>query len=368
MEQTSRVVSLYIPYHSNPAVKQQNYIIYRGDKINLSDSDREELVNLLPEYWHTDKDKLTHFVISADGSYYCERIREFYNFATKQAEERIYEFDTASVENVESIRDIIFSFYESRKLKNITDLQKHFVERLQNFNFFKSHLLGMRQAFLKESDYMFLSDYPHPDEETKQKWGLFRQELRDLTDQEAWKEDDYLNVSFPVSPREKDQVRMMIDIATQSGLTSGLDCVDSSFNADFIKDYGKVLVKIRIIDALSGLGLPSIRQMLGVNLPEFGLDGTKSMNFDSEFAGNDITAENISVAMTQMEIADLVNKYANEINDIIQKLDPTMSIGKVWEIAEDMLKYEDKDEITEEVMELLDSLNNDTPEGENTND
>ena len=367
MEQTSRVLSLYIPYHINPAVKQENYIIYRNDRINLSEFDREELTSLLPEYWHTNKDRLTHYVISSDGSCYCERIKEYYNFATKQTEERVYEFDTYSLENVESIRDIIFSFYESKKLKNVTNLQQHFIDNLRNFNFFKSHLLGMRKSFLQESDYMFLSDYPHPNEEIKEKWMVFRQELRDLTNQEAWKEDDYLNVSFPVSPKEKDQVKMMIYMATQNGLASGLDCVDSSFNEDFIKEYSKTLIKIRIIDALSGLGLPSVKQILGIDLPEFNLNGAKFLS-DSEFAGNDITAENIGMAMSQMEMINSINKYADQINETIQKLDPQMTISKVWEIAQDMLKYEDMNEPTEEVMELLDSLNTDITDGENIND
>lgn len=359
MSDTTRVLSLYIPFHVNSTLKQKNYIVYRGNMIALSEEDREELVSQIPIYWNSEKDLLTHFVISDDATYFCERKKQYYNFATKQSEEKVYEFDTADPQKVLELKNIIFNFYETKRLEKITNLQKHFVDRLRDFNFFKSYLLRLRQNFLQSSDYMFLSDYPIPDEE-KQKWEQFRQELRDITLQEAWQNDDYLNVSFPVSPQEKEQIQYMIDMAQNAGLVGGLDSIDSSFNADFIKNYTRVLVKIRIIDALSGLGIPSIKKILGLSLPEFNLNGVN----DNEYLDSPITAENVSQIFSQMDMVNRINTYTNEIESVLQKIDPNMNLDQVWEIAQEILKTEDKMEISEDVQSLLDDLENDLEKGE----
>ena len=93
-----RLLSFYdSPDLGNSQFKQQ-YIIYRSEKIDLSKDDTKELLGKMPEFWHTDKDRLIHFAINEDGTYFVEREKEIFNFATGQIEKKAYFFNGATLD------------------------------------------------------------------------------------------------------------------------------------------------------------------------------------------------------------------------------------------------------------------------------
>lgn len=357
---TGRILTLYIPLNLDPKLNLENHIIYRGKKVVLSESDLEELLTSLTEYWHSSRDRLIHFSINTDGTYLCERNKDTYNFYTKQTETKIYYFDTAAEENVKQCTDKILSFFEKKQLESITNLQETFVKQFKNLNFFSAHLIEMRQMFLQESDYMFMADYPL-DPAEKEKWAIFRQELRDITEQEAWKNNDFLNVSFPVSPLAKEQAERMSAVARMSGLVPSLTnaFADCRLTSDFITEYGKIIVKMRMITVLAGLGLPSVKQILGFGLPEFHMKEEYTKIYGNNIpwpygecpidAGVLQPAEFIN-EFSKVDLVGRINDYVSTIDETIKKIDPNLTVGDVWQMAEDFVKS------TTEVDDLLQDL------------
>lgn len=369
-----RILTLYIPLNLNPSLKIENNITYRGKKIVLEKNDIENLLSQVGEYWHTDVDRLIHFTINTDGSYLCERVKDTYNYYTKETEDKVYIFDTADREKVKECTDIVLKFFENKTIDGVQNLQQLFVNSLQNFNFYKTHLLDMRNEFLRESDFMFMSDYPLENSQ-KEKWSKFRQELRDITETEEWKNGDFLNVSFPVSPLAEDQANRMVLMARMGGLLTNDKFVSSDFGknikvtGDFIQEYGKVLVKLRMIEVLSGLGLPSIKQILGFGVPEFHIDEEMTAMFGSNIPypvgecpidNQSLSPEEFSKILQdhKVELVSRLERYMSDLESSIKQIDPSLTMGNIWEMAQEIFAKAEMEEMTPEVAELLDDLNN----------
>jgi hypothetical protein len=81
----------------------------------------------------------------------------------------------------------------------IIDLYPSYV---QSYNL--NILRQQRQIRLAPTDYCGLADYPFPDDETKQAWFNYRQELRTITDRypnpEVDDNDNLIGVVWPVPP------------------------------------------------------------------------------------------------------------------------------------------------------------------------
>lgn len=355
-----RILTLYFPYHIDPKLNIEDNILYRGKKVVLTPEEIDEVTTSLGEYWHSSRDRLIHFSINSDGSYFCERKKDTYNFYTKETETKVYDFDTAAAENVKEATGKILAFFEKKQIETVTDLQGEFVKQFRSLNFYAAHLLEMRQMFLQESDYMFMSDYPM-DADEKATWQTFRQELRDITAQQAWVDEDYLNVSFPVAPDERAQAERMAAVARASGLVGTSSSVFSTCNltSDFIREYGKLLVKMRMITVLAGLGLPSMKQVLGFGMPEFHVDEKLTEIYGANIPwpvgqcpldAGAFTMDEYIDEMDRVNLVGRVDEYVANIEEMIQKIDPNLTVGDVWSLAKEYVTD------TDEVDALLNDL------------
>ena len=81
----------------------------------------------------------------------------------------------------------------------IIDLYPSYVQKY-NMNI----LRAQRQIRIEPTDYCGLVDYPFPDDETKQAWYNYRQELRTITDRypnpEVDENDNLIGVVWPIPP------------------------------------------------------------------------------------------------------------------------------------------------------------------------
>ena len=98
--------------------------------------------------------------------------------------------------------DSIILYYTTEPLvpeKIIIDLYPSYV---QSYNL--NILRQQRQIRLASTDYCGLIDYPFPDDETKQAWFNYRQELRTITDRypnpEVDDNDNLIGIVWPVPP------------------------------------------------------------------------------------------------------------------------------------------------------------------------
>ena len=334
-----RLLSFYDSPDFGNANFQQRYIIYRYNKIDLTREETDELLSKLPEFWHSPKDKLTHFVINEDGTYFAEREKVVYNFALQETENKTYLFDGATVESAQEVAQIILDAYTELKIKKYQDIKEKIKQDVNNLSFFRSYLLDARETFLKQSDFIFLSDYPI-DEEKRQAWAVFRQELRDLTAQQAWIDQDYMNVTLPVAPETRLQVELIQSSIAQYNIdfsTCGVSDIDT-----FIRNFPKFITQISIINGLAKLGYPNLNQVIRPELAEFNITDNPT-----DILETSAIQDNFDV---YMDWFTEFSKIEEKVNAELQKIDPSLKVGEMIEMVKQSMIVED------EVDELLNSI------------
>lgn len=333
-----RLLSFYdSPDFGNAQFKQQ-YILYRSEKIDLSKDDTAQLLSKMPEFWHTDKDRLIHFVINEDGTYFAEREKEVFNFATGQQEKKSYFFDGATLESAKEISQIILDAFSELKIKKYQDIKEKIKRDVHDLSFLRSYLLDARDNFLKQTDHLFLGDYPI-EEEKRNAWATYRQELRDLTTQQAWIDQDYMNVVLPVAPETQHQLALI-----QSGLAS----YNMNFAACgvtdievFIRNFPKFITQMSIINGLAKLGYPTLNKIIKPELAEFNITQNPS---DILSNGDD---NNFN---TYMEWFTEFAKIEKQVDEELQKIDTTLTVNDMLEmVKQSMIVQEEVDNLLEDI-------------------
>lgn len=255
-------------------------IVYNGIQIILTEDQYEDLLSRLPEFWNTDNDKLILFRFFSDDSYFCERFKQVYNYSTKQWEEISYIFDAANPEEVSNLFNILAAFYQEIRLQELENITAELEKNISDLSIVKVLLLNTRQNLLDESDYLFTTDYPISEEERAQ-WASYRQELRDITTQDAWIDNDYANIKMPLSPNTKNQTRTVLNILESQGIASFDTLSESASNSsreeveEFISNVSKYYIKQQIVTAIAKLGLPLSDISLGTKY------GTASLGYQT---------------------------------------------------------------------------------------
>jgi hypothetical protein len=195
----------------------------------------------------------------------CQREKEVYNYTIRETEKKLYFFDAATSEQADSLAQYFVMQYGKIKLSKVNNLYDEILNTISDFSYIKFHLLKTREKLLNESDYKMLPDYPLSEEE-KQRWIEFRQQLRDITEQEAWKQNNFVNVLMPTSPQPKNQLNELLEDLSNL-ITGGIpprilnNFRESLVNIgveNVIKKYSETILKIEVIRGLSNLGIPFI--------------------------------------------------------------------------------------------------------------
>ena len=263
MAEQRRVITVNLHRKLYPADKALNNINYFGGNVQLTDTDINTLIEEIPDFWNSEKDCLIKFVYFDDGTYMCQREKEVYNYSLRQTEKKLYFFDAATSGQADSLAQYFVAQYGKIKLSKVNNLYDEILNTISDFSYIKFHLLETRRELLNESDYKMLPDYPLSEEE-KQRWTEFRQQLRDITEQEAWKQNNFVNVVMPTSPDPKNQLSGLLQ--NLSNLTAGgippkiLDSFHDSLRniglENVIKKYSETVLKIEIVRGLTRLGIP----------------------------------------------------------------------------------------------------------------
>jgi hypothetical protein len=263
MTETKRVLTVNLHRKLYSDDKIINNINYLGYDLQLSEEDIDDIVSQLPSYWNTGKDCLIKFVYYEDGTYMCQRQKEVYNYSLRETESKIYFFDAADKKEVSELVVFFAEFLGKVKIKKIENIYDKILNNINDFSFIKFNLLETRKKFLHESDYKMMPDYPLTEEE-KMRWSEYRQQLRDITEQEAWKNNDFVNVILPTSPIPKDQLLELFQNLRQVAGNKIPPNILEKFNStlsnigveNVIKKYSEMTLKLEIINGLSRLGLP----------------------------------------------------------------------------------------------------------------
>jgi len=314
---------------------QPRRLIYHGQMIVLDEDNYQDLLSKLPEFWHTDQDKLLTFRYNInDGGYFCERIKRVYNYATKEWSDTPYVFDAGSKEEVDNLIDIISEFYQNYKLSEIEDINNKILENINDLSYLKMILLNSRDKLLMNSDYIMMPDYPI-NEEQKQEWIDYRQKLRDITDQESWKNNDYANIEMPVSPSPMKQLPELLAQMETLVPNHFRGFVDDNVLHENVENIiltmSQYMIKSQIIDGISKMSLPLFDLSVGTfdvvksseNVEVFmsNFENFKSkIDTQLEQIGSSLTVEKIVAEMTQKTIATQDPVIDQEVLDIIDEL------------------------------------------------
>lgn len=260
-----RVVSLKLQRKRYPAEIVERYIQYRGSKLDLTDALYDELLALIPEVWNTDVDRLTQFVVFEDNTWMSVRCKDIYNFGRKETEQKTYFYDAATEAQVAELSKIVTDFFGSKKIAEVGNFYDTVMTKLSDMSYMKQKLKNMRTEALFRSDFMFNSDYTFKDADIEQKWKTYRQEWRDITDTEAWQNNDFVNITVPVAPRPQDTFEVMLGELKRSlvnvsatdqlleDMAIAVDCVDYE---DAAKRFGELSFKLEILKTLAKLKIP----------------------------------------------------------------------------------------------------------------
>lgn len=254
-------VILQPKFNGSSIVKQK--IFYKNSSLDLTDEERIALEASLPEYWHTQKDRLVRFEYY-DDMYFCERYKDYFDYKTRETSQKYYKYDVATDDQAQQLYAFFLNQYTKIKIARIENLYEKISGEVGDLTYVKYSLLESRNELLKDSDFVMMPDYPI-DEDEKAKWATYRQELRDLTSQQAWIDGDLLNINMPVSPVPKDQLAVFrAQIADLSNIPQDLldattqGIIDNGTMETVIRDISQVSVKFELLKALSKMKLPML--------------------------------------------------------------------------------------------------------------
>jgi hypothetical protein len=266
-ENPSQILTLRLQRRRYSAEQIETYIDYRGNRLNLTPQQVDEVISKLPLMWNSEKDRLVYFVYFDDKTFTCQRKKDVFNYNTKDVEEKSYFFNAATQEQLDDLLSILVEIFNNYKVVEINQFYDEVMEAVQDTSIIKQNLLEMRRSELSSSDYMFNSDYQFKDEAEREKWTRYRQEWRDITESQFWTENDFSNIQLPISPTPKEQFFVL-----RSALARALDLKDELLpekyteelqeyvsNSGFeklIKNFSQISLKLTVLQSLADLKIP----------------------------------------------------------------------------------------------------------------
>ena len=177
-------------------------IYFKGKSYKLTDDQLDLVIQKTPPLWWGANDVVIFFTYYDDGSYFCERKRDVYDFKNKITTQRVYEFIEPSEEEAKICVDIFIEILESIRLEQLRNSKQEVKEKvLEEGKVLLTSLLTYRTKALKDSDWTQLPDVSLSDYE-KGLWKKFRQTLRDITEDFNWYTNNFFLVDFPITPHE----------------------------------------------------------------------------------------------------------------------------------------------------------------------
>jgi len=345
-------VSLETKYYQSSIPSR--IITYMQNSIELTEDEYSDIFSSLPNFWNSENDKLIRFIYFDDESYFCEREKNVFNYTIRENETKVYKFDYASPEESKALYTFFIEKYTKIKISRAENLYDSIMKEISDVSFIKLNLLDARDKLLKESDFLLMPDYPIS-EEQKQKWVDYRQQLRDLTDQEAWKINDIININFPLSPKPFDQLNVLNQIVGDFSAVPK-DLIEELYSSlsdksveHVIKNIAEISIKFDILKSISKLKIPIINlNFEEINSAEMEYNDILHQIKNDTLTGPVKLPENWWEAAT----SDLQEK-SKEINEMLKKYKIDFTVNDILESIVEQAKYTDE-EI--EVNTIIDEL------------
>lgn len=329
-------------------------ITYKNDSIELTDDEYNEIVSEIPSFWNTDNDKLLRFIVFDDYTYFCERQKNVFNYSIRETESKVYKFDYASETEANALYVYFVEKYTKIKFNRTENLYDAIINEIKDMSLVKISLLDARDSLLNQTDYVMMPDYPIS-EEDRQKWAIYRQELRDLTDQEAWKNNDLMDIVMPVSPQPLDQISVLKNsIRDLSSIPDDLtvemmsDITQQSIET-IIKNIAQISVKFELLKSISKLKLP----ILNINYDDVIATKNDYETFLKEVEFDTFKESVLPESWWEAATSNIEDKIKT-VNETLKKYDVGFTINDILNsiIEENKISEQTMDEIDNIIGEL----------------
>ena len=365
MSVADRVLTLRLQRKQYSTEVVERYISYNGYRLDLSDEEFSDLLTKIPSSWNSDKDRLLYFVLFSNKTYLAQREKDVFNYTTRETEDKLYNYDTVSPEELNSFVALLTNYYTSAKIKRTENFYDEIIEKISDMSYMKYQILELRQKLLKESDYVMMPDYSLSEEE-KSQWSSYRQELRDVTSQQAWIDNDYMNIKIPVSPRPKDQIYEVFnmvggtissarDIPRQL-LESVKDNLDGLGISEMIEKFSEISIKVEILRGIARLKIPTNIETEQLNAIDALIPKTIEDIVPAEELKN-LDAATKNDLISWQDYLDSVDKKIENINNILSSYNLDFSIADILtKVSEDLKEKSDAIDAAKQVADLIDDL------------
>lgn len=344
-----KIITVRLPRKQHNGEVIDRYISYKGSKYSLTEEKFSDLLQRLPDVWNTEKDKLISFSLYDDKTYSCFRKKDTYNFSIKETEEKSYFFDGATQSQVDELVGILASFYNECLITDQEDIYQTIIDNIQNTSYIKQRILALRQEVLENSDYMFNRDYKFKTEEEEQEWIDYRQEWRDITEQDFWVNNNFSNFSLPVSPKPAAQdLTSVIDNLSEflyskkipnKYITEIKEYMTSVDYINLMKNFSALMFKSHVLQILTELKLPiggstasliAVEDLFPKNMSELISDFDAAEDTESSFEEGStpweihikkideklkVINDQLSEYNINITVSDIINKIVDSINE-----------------------------------------------------
>lgn len=256
----TKLLSVTLQHNLSDLTQTPNRVIaYRNNAILLKESQYLDLLSRLPSGYNNDVDKLLKFdvVKKDDGSVAYDITMEKYVFDFKYRlnKWKHYKKTNYTTEEAEQLYSTIIQLYNEILISNSSDFYDEVMSKIQYYPLTAVSLKAMRDELLKDSDVYMIPDYPISDED-REKWRIYRQELRDLTEQEGW--PSVLDVQLPVAPLAKSQLDIISKYTSTSPETAaefGIAALEGKAKS-LISAFTTVQFKLSVLSAMNTMKVP----------------------------------------------------------------------------------------------------------------
>lgn len=220
-------------------------IYFMGRNFKLSDEELQSIIEKTPDLWWNEKDPVMFFTYYNDGSYFCERKKEFFDYKNQITSFKIYEFIDPSNDYAKIWYNIIVECLESIRIGQLRKSKEEVKQKvIEEGKILQISLQTYRNSLLKQSDWTQIPDVPLSDN-ARELWQKYRQYLRDITDNSEWYTNDFFVVDFPKTPYE------YVDLYPNKE-------VEYLSTPDQFNNYGANVVKLNLARLLDYLSSPEI--------------------------------------------------------------------------------------------------------------
>lgn len=344
--------------HHNTTRLVQSYINWNGRTHILSQDNLQYIADNIGAPWWTPQEKLTTFRIERDENgvliYFCEMYKVVYDFKLRQEVEKVLLYRITQEE-----ANYLFDFFRTAlsmfAIQSSDSFYEEILRNLANVTIFSSKLKEIRNDLLSESDKYMLPDFPI-DDATRDLWRVYRQELRDMTNQEAYP-DDIQNVVMPVSPDTTEQfnrVGSLIAIDKELVTQLGEDFIRSNID-NLLRNFFSTNTKIQVLRAIERTGIPLITDPGSLTLQQLTEFSDKQReiisNMEAFKLGQNLEGEDISSDQSGWQDAmDLLENKITNLNERLATLNVNFTFDEILnKLLEDTKLILEAEQIVDEL-------------------